>query len=322
MKTQNSHKRYLRKIRQNKRYFLLPLFLIVFDIYFVLVPNPLIIGDEPFPSNEASARIASKLYLVHGYESNNSAFIPMIEYLSATSLLNHYETKFPYFFDYYRKYLVLGFTTKDINNFANGISLFATDFYEELITSSPFPTQIDIIAHSLGGLIVREMLRLHRHNLLLSNITIRTVVTLGSPHLGSKLSTHPLRKSVSVFIDDDWDTKVIDCIAPRSTFMKTLNSNPKEYMNGILWYLVGGVSTDPLCYLSKRLVFDGVPCDGLVDWPSALAMDIDIQFSTRVIVDCDHTALVSGNNQKIIDFIYSWLSPLSRRTRHPKNIQR
>ena len=57
-----------------------------------------------------------------------------------------------------------------MNNLEGGVSTFATDFYEKLINTYPAGTQIDIVAHSLGGLITREMLRLHRSQLENSGI--------------------------------------------------------------------------------------------------------------------------------------------------------
>ncbi|MHA1993979.1 MAG: lipase family alpha/beta hydrolase [Candidatus Hodarchaeales archaeon] len=313
MKILKLNNRGWKVIKSNKRFCLFPLFLIFIDFYAGTLPSSIFFDNSLLSKDELTDRCISRIYFIHGYDSNNSEFSSMVEYLSKNGLFKYYENRTPQYFDYYKNYLKLGLTTNEINNLPNAISSFATNFYEEIIRDNQVPIRVDIVAHSLGGLIVREMLRLYKDRLLFFNISINTVITLGTPHHGSKLSTHPLREPVTVFIGDDWDTKVIDSISPSSSFIKTLNQNSDLYMNSIHWYLIAGVSSHPLCYLSKRVVFDGVPCDGFVDWPSALAMGIEIHSATKVIVDCDHSTLLRHKDHKVDKFIHSWLSSNFRR---------
>ncbi|MFX0087798.1 MAG: esterase/lipase family protein [Candidatus Hodarchaeota archaeon] len=130
--------------------------------------------------------IGSQVYFVHGYCGNESQFYDMINYLDNSELFNNQlnRTIEHLFFNFYEKYYNLGMTKTQIHNIQGGISTFALDFFEQLRQTHD-SAEISIVAHSLGGLIVREMLRNHRRELELSKITIIRVITLGTPHLGT-----------------------------------------------------------------------------------------------------------------------------------------
>jgi pimeloyl-ACP methyl ester carboxylesterase len=106
-------------------------------------------------------------------------------------------------------------------------------------------TQIDIIGHSMGGLIARELLRIHRENLQDNyQVDIGRVITLGTPHEGSYIAheTIPAQLVVWLFswIGPNWDSILFDSFDPDSDFLTTLNENPSSYSNDIEWTTISG----------------------------------------------------------------------------------
>jgi hypothetical protein len=294
---------------ENKRYSLLLLFLILVDLQFGFFRGTIISENLDLKSQQSSIRMSSALYFIHGYAGDNQDFTDMVQYLNQTNFLRHYPTGNPYFFDYFAKYNKSGLTRHETHFVVNGISAYATDFYHSLQSTHDVYTRIDIIAHSLGGIIVREMLRLFHSELEKSKIIISRIITLGTPHLGTKLANHPLKEPVEVFAGDKWDTPIIDSLTPECDFINRLNDPTLDYMNNVNWYFVGGISLDPICYLGKRLVFDGLNCDGFVDWRSALAMKLDIKNCLRLVVEKTHHNLYHDPKQEIYQYIHDWIKP-------------
>jgi hypothetical protein len=136
----------------------------------------------------------------------------------------------------------------DVHNIEGGISTYAEDFKNNLIIQHGPGTQIDIVAHSLGGIITREMLRLYRSDLESDGIEISRVITLGSPHYGTELTDFEFLPIVisalaSIATCTPWFTPVFYSLNPQSSFLSTLNTNPASYSSGIEWYSIGGVDT-------------------------------------------------------------------------------
>jgi hypothetical protein len=217
----------------------------------------------------------------------------MIEYLNSTDFFDRksYEKICPYFFNYYEKYYNLGMTKTEIHNIKGGISTYAKDFYHQLCENHE-SAEIDIVAHSLGGLIVREMLRNHRRELESSGITVLRVITLGTPHLGTELFNHPLTEQILSFCRCDGKSLLEKSLGPDSVFLANLNQYPANYMEDIEWFFVAGVSLHPLVFSVQEMIFNGVPCDGLVDCESALGIGLDFEPVNRVILQKDHHQLI------------------------------
>ncbi|MFW9904816.1 MAG: lipase family alpha/beta hydrolase [Candidatus Thorarchaeota archaeon] len=252
----------------------------------------------------------SHVYFVHGYNGNNSQFCDMIEYLNKTHFFDRCsdEEIYPLFFNYYEKYHNLGMTKTEIHNIKGGISTYAKDFYQQLCETHD-NASIDVVAHSLGGLIVREMLRNHRKELERSGITVLRVITLGTPHLGTELINHPLTEQILTFCGCNGETLIEKSLAPDSVFLSHLNGNTTNYMEDIDWYFVAGVSLHPLAFSVQELIFNGVPCDGLVDCESALGIGLDYEPVNRVILQKDHQQLIyDPQNQESYECIDEWLS--------------
>ncbi|MHA2248500.1 MAG: esterase/lipase family protein, partial [Candidatus Hodarchaeales archaeon] len=155
--------------------------------------------------NLGTGLTGSNVYFVHGYNGNDSQFQDMIDYLYSTDFFERNLNKniTPLFFNYYQKYYAQKMTKVEIHNVEGGISAYAKDFYEQLCSSHTIPTQIDIVAHSIGGLITREMLRTYKAELEDLGIRVTRVVTLGTPHLGTEIPNHPLAKSIRWFFGRD-----------------------------------------------------------------------------------------------------------------------
>ncbi len=294
---------------QNKRYSLFLLFLILVDMQFGMLNEDFIIKKMDSDLHYSTMRLSSALYFVHGYKGNNQDFSDMIRYLNQTSFFQQYSTPKPYFFSYFQKYDSKGLSWYETHFIFNGITVFATDFFQYILSNHNNFTKIDIIAHSLGGIIVREMARLFKSELENRMIYIENVITLGTPHLGTKLATHPLKNSIEIFTGDEWNTPIIESISPSSAFISRLNAKADEYMSDINWYFVAGVSIDPISYLGTKLVFNGKNCDGFVDWKSALAMGLDIGNCTRLVVEKTHHHLRCDPHQEIYHYITEWIRP-------------
>ncbi|UCG04136.1 MAG: hypothetical protein JSW11_09145 [Candidatus Heimdallarchaeota archaeon] len=254
--------------------------------------------------------VGSHVYFVHGYNGNDSQFYDMIDYLNSTNFFDRMSDKNinPLFFNYYERYYNQGMTKTEIHNIEGGISTYAKDFFNQLCETHE-NAEIDIVAHSLGGLIIREMLRIHRRELELSGITVLRVITLGTPHLGTELVNHPLTEQILRFCGFNSETLIEESLTPGSNFLTHLNQHPASYMEDIEWYFVAGVSLHPLVFSVQEIIFNGVPCDGLVDCESALALGLDFEPVNRIILQKDHQQLICDPlNQESYECINKWLS--------------
>lgn len=292
----------------------LRLVLMVVMINSVLVPNLLDGSDyQNFNSKftivqrESSTRTPTYIYFIHGYGATNSQFSDMIAYLG-NQYGRNYVNKRPLFFDYFSKYQNEKYSFDDVHNIEGGISTYASDFFKQLVNTHPQGAKIDIIAHSMGGLILREMLRNHRNLLENNEIIIRKAITLGTPHLGTKLATHLIKEIAVNFIGQEWQTQVIKSVSPTSSFILQLNHEPGEYMNGIRWLFLAGESTDFINALGQVVIYNGVACDGFVDINSALGLGLDIKEVQRVVLQKNHYQLIFDPlNKMSYRYINEWL---------------
>ncbi|MDF1541288.1 MAG: alpha/beta hydrolase, partial [Candidatus Thorarchaeota archaeon] len=172
------------------------------------------------------------LYFVHGYWGDDSQFGSMVGYLrdSTDTFELEYDLNDLSYFSYFDWYGATNEILKNLVHYTYSISDFATNFYNEL-SNLPSGSQVNIIAHSMGGLIVREMLRLHRSDLNNDGINIGNVVTLGTPHLGTWLA-NPANNWAAIMAliggylaapGHLWPSPVFWSMTPISGFMTTLN---------------------------------------------------------------------------------------------------
>jgi pimeloyl-ACP methyl ester carboxylesterase len=252
-----------------------------------------------FYVGEGKYSLGSYVYFVHGYYATNSYFDDMISFLNDSGYFQaDTDNKItPVYFDYFEKYIKLNMTRKKVHFIEGGISTYANDFFELLYRTHNSPAELVIIAHSLGGIITREMLRNHRVQLEELGIQIVRIITLASPHLGTELTTNPIIESALNLVGSSWDTPVGRSLAPGSEFIKRLNENASNYMNNIDWYFV------------QEFIYNGIPCDGFVDWKSALAIGLNVEPAVRLVLPKDHYQLIHDpKNQESYQYIHKWLS--------------
>jgi len=212
-------------------------------------------GDTVFPFDRiAQAQKTMKyplgryLYFVHGYWGADSQFDQMISYMDDYSnifALEYDDDNIRYFsyFDYY------GATTDTLKNalhYSYPITSFADNLYNELRWLGS-GSQVNFVAHSMGGIIVREMLRQHRADLNDDGINIGKVITIGTPNDGTELANpyNPWSWIASILSGaiagwDLWPSPVFWSMTPDSGLITALNSNPQDYSYDIDWYTASG----------------------------------------------------------------------------------
>ncbi len=177
------------------------------------------------------------VYFVHGYFGNSTDFHDMRDILLDRLYLTAYnEVKY---FSYFSAYGATTECERDAVHWDHTISDFAIDFANELL-SLPAGSQVNIVSHSLGGVIVREMLRLKRTDLDTHGINFGQIVTMGTPNAGTWLAdpfniwAYILTIIVPLVVSGDlWPSPVFWSLCPGSSFMNTLNEDPPSYSDGI-----------------------------------------------------------------------------------------
>lgn len=184
------------------------------------------------------------LYFVHGYWGSNNDFAKLeYNFTQRSDFGLEYEIKY---FDYFSPYGATNTAEKNTVHWTWGISHFALNLFYEL-NSLPENSQVNIVAHSLGGIIVREMLRIYRTSLEGAGILISNVITLGTPHYGTWIA-NPVNSYVFALATllnllpnaDLWPSPVLWMVDPISGFLADLNFNPLSYSTGINWYTISG----------------------------------------------------------------------------------
>ncbi len=265
-------------------------------------------------NNQSNAHV----YFVHGYNGKNSQFNDLILYLLGNNLLDRYVSY--QYFDYFERGQSEGLSTYEIHEKYN-ISDYAYDFCMKLANKHHSEAQIDIVAHSLGGLITREMLRLYREQLENQGINISRIITLGTPHTGIQFANVPLLEVIDAFLGDRWYSTILNSIDPSSSFLQTLNAAPSNYSEGIEWYTIAGVCNHPIAILTQGLL--GGLHDGLIEYRSASAeyrfsnifsslsiqVDLPLFTHTKVILNgVGHDQLINDPHHQIsYPYLDDWL---------------
>lgn len=142
----------------------------------------------------------SPLIFVHGLGGNRGDFLLMALYLRLKGRIRSYRIKFP--------------GGQSIDQMASSLAQFIRD-----VKMATGQKKVEIVAHSLGGLVARAAVVQHR-----LQGSVKTLITLGSPHQG----THPARYLRS---------KVVSDLRPESPFLKKLNRKrwPKGVRGVTFW---------------------------------------------------------------------------------------
>jgi len=206
----------------------------------------------------ATATSSSRvLLLVHGWQGEPKSWTTFREWLDDNHDYNYDE--------------VWSFGYKSRNSISDNGKLFEEQLDEHYIDG----TQIDIVAHSMGGLVSRAMIELHDGGRFINRL-----VTLGTPHLGSSLAMFRDYIGFTVGIDDpigyigyNFLTQGFQDLNSGSAFLNILNEQPKPEVH----YYTIAATNDP----SKGLFFGRISSqskylpgndDGIVTVTSALGV--------------------------------------------------
>jgi len=99
------------------------------------------------------------------------------------------------------------------------------------------PTEVNIVAHSMGGLIVRDFVRRVRHSQSLGSVAIGKVIVIATPNAGSKLAD----VAFSLFLSRDDSTRDV-----RASYVRSEFALLHPWFRSIPLYLLGsGTDTVP-----------------------------------------------------------------------------
>ncbi len=242
--------------------------------------------------------LAAAVYFVHGYFGSDSEWSDLMMFLNL-GVYNFVE-----FFDYFSKYS--GLTQNEVHYFENPIYVYANDLADAVIAELPPNTQVDFVGHSMGGIIIREMIRLRADDLKAAKIGVGSVFTLATPHLGTYMATINLFGDALNFIKllfgaSFWYSPALFSMHPDSPLMITLNSDPDSYGSDIKWHALASID-----WLWTWLVFylHGEHSDGLVglsraqpSFPGWYHSDIDSN---------SHGGIITSPNT--INYLNQWLT--------------
>ena len=233
--------------------------------------------------------LESVLYFVHGYHGNTSQWNNMYDYLLAEGEFGNYDSikRFDYA-DYWMNENP-EWDIDDVHTYCT-ITDLAMGFVFDIMDSNFAPgTQIDIVSHSMGGLITRELLRVYRSDLqYYHDVDFGRVITLGTPHEGTNLAEGSIPSVLLLILmsmwGPNWDSLLLNTMAPGSSFLTTLNANPSDYSNDIMWTTIAGLDL-----VGDILTnFHGGPNDKIVAYWSA-----HLSFADRYTMQyLDHEGLL------------------------------
>jgi pimeloyl-ACP methyl ester carboxylesterase len=249
------------------------------------------------------------LYLVHGYWGENDGFSKIRDYFRDHNL---FKTDYDEasgnvrYFSYFENYNATSQYQKNVAHYLYSISDYANNLFDELI-GLPSGSQVNIIGHSLGGIITREMLRLHRSELDAADISISKVITLGTPHAGTNLA-NPLNNWLQLALTlgslfpniDLWPSPVFWSVAPLSPFLYLLNFNPLSYSSGIDWYTISGwdIALSDELFLLHGDISDPIVARGRAH----------LAFAQQGYFNVGHNTLVDDASNTTYETIIDWIT--------------
>ena len=248
------------------------------------------------------------LYFVHGYYGFDYEFDKMFNNFTSRGLfLYDYDFDNVKRFDYFEHYDATEIPEMDFVHQTQSITDFANNFYGELF-NIPANSQVNIIAHSMGGIIVREMLRLYRTQFDNRGINFGKVITLGTPHDGTLLADpqNPWSSLYAyigglLFAGEYWPSPVFHSMAPDSSLLTALNANPSEYSSGTDWYTISGYDA----ILSAVLY--GIHND--FSDPIVAKGRAHLSFATDTHdFDVSHNVLIDDDSKTTFDKVYGWIT--------------
>lgn len=240
--------------------------------------------------SEMKNPLATAVFFVHGYFGSNSGWYDLVNDLDL-GFYGIYDIV--EYFDYFAKYPEM--TQNEVHFLQNPISTYANDLADAVIARVPDNTQVDFVAHSLGGIIVREMIRLRSDDLKANKIGIDSVFTLATPHLGTKMADENLVGDAYAFIralyGEQWYSPALQSLYPTSYFMQQLNGDPVSYDSGINWHALATHDYWPSLLTFYIHWWDS---DGLVSVLSALTYEPG--WNIGPVDSCSHGGIIDSSN--------------------------
>ncbi|MHA2081755.1 MAG: DUF7379 domain-containing protein [Candidatus Thorarchaeota archaeon] len=246
------------------------------------------------------------LYFVHGFWGETDNFLKLWNNLTTRPDFNtlHYYYNDIKEFSYFDYYGAISEAEKDAVHREYTISNFAENLYNELL-SLPSGSQVNIIAHSMGGIIVREMLRLYRTDLETSEKSFGKIITLGTPNGGTWLANPDndwaaLYAVIGGYLYTGhlWPSPVFWSMSPNTALMIQLNSDPLAYSSNIDWYTISGYSFagSVLTYFIHFDISDPVVARGMAH----------LSFSEQADFDVAHSVLIDDPDGTTYDSVHDW----------------
>lgn len=201
--------------------------------------------------------------------------------------LNGDETSWAYAADYLENKLLILPTNAAYASNSSNITTIAQSYYSQL------PTNTVVVAHSMGGLVSREMIRQHG-----TNDKIKALITVGSPHIGAEAANvpgsnrfaaltswwtadlaegifrlfhvssyaeaaalealSPLFDYFQFFVDVQFGGPATDDMKPGSSFLQTLNSSPGSTLPAAHYAVWGGEDWNMHWRLADAAAHNGV----------------------------------------------------------------
>ncbi len=185
--------------------------------------------------------------------------------------------------------------------------------------------EMDIFAHSMGGLVTRAMIKylLGKSKL---NFSIRRVFLLGTPNHGTRLAQKLINIPTDIFLTglnlilelprggisgSDWYTLNSQFLqmVPKSQFLKELNRPLNDTEKSIEWFTIRGLNTSGLLesvwqpFLFRKFWINStfpfihrgvIPNDGLVD-----AQNVPLKYATNILIpEVGHMDLLKWKSSK------------------------
>ncbi|MHA2263681.1 MAG: DUF7379 domain-containing protein [Candidatus Thorarchaeota archaeon] len=249
------------------------------------------------------------MYFVNGYWGDDNQFSHMIENLDlyTDTFKFDYDIDNVRFFNYFDYYGADTEAEKNSVHQTHTISDFAYALYLEFL-SLPRYSQVNIIAHSMGGIIVREMLRLYRTNLENIDRSFGKILTLGTPHGGTWLAD-PDNNWSEIFsliggillTGHLWPSPVFWSMEPTNQLMTDLNSDPLAYSSGIDWYTISGF--DLIYSILMFPIHADITSDPIVAFGKA-----HLSFAEQASFQVSHNVLIDDPAGTTYGYVTDWIT--------------
>lgn len=229
------------------------------------------------------------LIMIHGWLGSPERWVDFVPKIMASSEVN------------YTNYWTYGY------NSSFGIDMNG-ELFANAIQEASNGAHIDIVGHSMGGLVSRAALENHN-----AEDNVNSLTTLGTPHLGSLLAqnSHVINFLIAtappfVSFPHNESMEGYNDMDPESSFIIQLANNPEP---AIPYHLIACVNNPDKWWLSNSWMLPG-PDDGIVTVESATTVSGATSPENLVFIDTGNAhVLMVGNDQvfdQVIDFLSSY----------------